>query len=158
MHIALFQPDIAQNTGTILRMAACFGLDAHIIEPTGFPITDRAFRRAGMDYLDHVSLTRHASWSAFEAWRREQKLRLVALTTKAATPYVDHAFCGTDILLLGRESAGLPDEVHAAADARLVIPMRADLRSLNVAMACAMVAGEAMRQVGMFRQASLQEP
>jgi tRNA (cytidine/uridine-2'-O-)-methyltransferase len=158
MHIALFQPDIAQNTGTILRMAACFGLDAHIIEPTGFPITDRAFRRAGMDYLDHVSLTRHASWSAFEAWRREQKLRLVALTTKAATPYVDHAFHRTDILLLGRESAGLPDEVHAAADARLVIPMRAGLRSLNVAMACAMVAGEAMRQVGMFRQASLQEP
>jgi tRNA (cytidine/uridine-2'-O-)-methyltransferase len=158
MHIALFQPDIAQNTGTILRMAACFGLDAHIIEPTGFPITDRAFRRAGMDYLDHVSLTRHASWSTFEAWRKERTLRLVALTTKAATPYMDYAFRPTDILLLGRESAGLPNEVHAAADARLVIPMRAGLRSLNVAMACAMVAGEAMRQVGMFRQASPPEP
>jgi tRNA (cytidine/uridine-2'-O-)-methyltransferase len=158
MHIALFQPDIAQNTGTILRMAACFGLDAHIIEPTGFPITDRAFRRAGMDYLDHVSLTRHASWSTFEAWRKERTLRLVALTTKAATPYMDYAFRPTDILLLGRESAGLPNEVHAAADAHLVIPMRAGLRSLNVAMACAMVAGEAMRQVGMFRQASPPEP
>jgi tRNA (cytidine/uridine-2'-O-)-methyltransferase len=111
-----------------------------------------------MDYLDHVSLTRHASWSTFEAWRKERTLRLVALTTKAATPYMDYAFRPTDILLLGRESAGLPNEVHAAADARLVIPMRAGLRSLNVAMACAMVAGEAMRQVGMFRQASPPEP
>jgi tRNA (cytidine/uridine-2'-O-)-methyltransferase len=154
MHIALFQPDIAQNTGTILRMAACFGLDAHIIEPTGFPITDRAFRRAGMDYLDRVSLMRHTSWQAFDAWRRTQGHRLVAFSTKAAVPYIDHAFRDTDILLFGRESAGLPDDVHAAADARLVIPMRTGLRSLNVAMACAMVAGEAMRQTGMFETAS----
>jgi tRNA (cytidine/uridine-2'-O-)-methyltransferase len=150
MEIALFQPDIAQNTGTILRMAACFGLGVHIIEPTGFPITDRAFRRAGMDYLEHVTLSRHASWLAFDAWRRANGRRLVAFTTKAATPYIDHAFSRTDVLLFGRETAGLPDDVHAAADARVVIPMRPGLRSLKVAVACAMASGEAMRQLGMF--------
>jgi tRNA (cytidine/uridine-2'-O-)-methyltransferase len=150
MEIALFQPDIAQNTGTILRMAACFGLGVHIIEPTGFPITDRAFRRAGMDYLDHVTLARHASWLAFDAWRRANGRHLVAFTTKATMPYVDHAFSRTDVLLFGRETAGLPDDVHAAADARVVIPMRPGLRSLNVAVACAMASGEAMRQLGMF--------
>lgn len=150
MELALFQPDIAQNTGTILRMAACFGLGVHIIEPTGFPITDRAFRRAGMDYLDHVTLSRHASWPAFEAWRRSEKRRLVAFTTKAALPYVEHTFSRADVLLFGRETAGLPDDVHAAADARVVIPMRPGLRSLNVAVACAMASGEAMRQLGMF--------
>jgi len=148
MEIALFQPDIAQNTGTILRMAACFGLGVHIIEPTGFPITDRAFRRAGMDYLDHVALSRHASWPAFDAWRRSEKRRLQAFTTKAAVPYVDHAFSRADVLLFGRESAGVPETVHAVADARLIIPMHAGMRSLNVAMAAAMVAGEALRQVG----------
>jgi tRNA (cytidine/uridine-2'-O-)-methyltransferase len=150
MEIALFQPDIAQNTGTILRMAACFGLGVHIIEPTGFPITDRAFRRAGMDYLEHVTLSRHASWLAFDAWRRVNGRRLVAFTTQAATPYIDHAFSRTDVLLFGRETAGLPDDVHAAADACVVIPMRPGLRSLNVAVACAMASGEAMRQLGMF--------
>ena len=146
MHLALYQPDIAQNTGTILRLAACFGIEAHIIEPAGFPVSDRAFRRAGMDYLDQVTITRHASWAAFEAWRRAAGFRLVLLTTQATTSYLDHRFIERDVLLLGRESAGVPDAVHAAADARLTIPMREGLRSLNVAMACAMVVGEALRQ------------
>jgi tRNA (cytidine/uridine-2'-O-)-methyltransferase len=146
MQIALFEPDIPQNTGTILRLAACLALPAHIIEPAGFPASDRAFRRAGMDYLDCVTLTRHASWDAFEDWRRRQALRLVLFTTRADTVYLDHAFCADEILLFGRESAGVPDHVHAAADVRLVIPMRPHLRSINVAMVCAMAVGEAIRQ------------
>src|SRR5262245_46709508 len=146
MRIALYEPDIPQNTGTILRLAACFGIEAHIIEPAGFPTSDQAFRRAGMDYLEHVALTRHLSWDRFEAWRRAENLRLVLFTTRGATSYLDHAFAANDILLFGRESAGVPDHVHAAADARLVIPMRENLRSLNVAMTCAMAVGEALRQ------------
>jgi tRNA (cytidine/uridine-2'-O-)-methyltransferase len=148
MRIALYQPDIAQNTGTILRLAACLGVEAHIVEPAGFPTTDRAFRRAGMDYLDHVRLVRHPAWPAFEHWRTEQKLRLVLFTTAAEQSYLAHRFAPDDILLFGRESAGVPAEVHAAADARLLIPMRPGLRSLNVAMACAMAVGEALRQAG----------
>ena len=147
MRIALFEPDIPQNTGTILRLAACLGVEAHIIAPAGFPTSDRAFRRAGMDYLDQVRLERHASWEAFEAWRRAQAARLVLFTTHAPRSYLDHAFRHDDVLLFGRESSGLPEKVHAAADARLVIPMRAGLRSLNVAMAAALAVGEAMRQV-----------
>jgi len=148
MHIALYQPDIAQNTGTILRLAACLGVVAHIIEPAGFPASDRAFRRAGMDYLDHVTLTRHGSWAAFETWRRAADLKLVLFTTRATTSYLDHSFGRDDVLLFGRESAGVPEAVHAAADARLRIPMRQGLRSLNIAMACAMAVGEALRQTG----------
>ena len=148
MRIALYQPDIAQNTGTILRLAACLCVEAHIVEPAGFPTSDRAFRRAGMDYLDHVRLVRHLSWDAFETWRRERALRLLLFTTRGEHSYLDHRFAGDDILLFGRESAGVPDEVHAAADARLVIPMRPGLRSLNVAMSCAMALGEALRQTG----------
>lgn len=147
MQIALFEPDIPQNTGTILRLCACLSIRAHIVEPAGFPVTDRAFRRAGMDYLDAVDITRHASFAAFEAWRREAGVRLVLLTTAAAASYLDFEYRDGDVLLLGRESAGVPDAVHAAADARLRIPMRAGLRSLNVAIAAAMVAGEALRQV-----------
>jgi tRNA (cytidine/uridine-2'-O-)-methyltransferase len=150
MHIALYQPDIAQNTGTILRLAACLQVEAHIIEPAGFPTSDRAFRRAGMDYLDHVRLTRHASWSAFEAWRRGAALRLILLTTKAETSYLAHAFGRDDILLFGRESSGAPDDVHAAADVRVKIPIEPGLRSLNVAVACAMALGEALRQTKAF--------
>jgi len=148
MHIALYEPDIPQNTGTILRLAACLGIEAHLIEPAGFPTSDRAFRRAGMDYLDQVQLVRHASWGAFEAWRQAQGLRLVLLTTRAASSYLDHAFARRDVLMFGRESAGVPDAVHAAAEVRLKVPMRAGLRSINVAMTCAMVVGEALRQVG----------
>jgi tRNA (cytidine/uridine-2'-O-)-methyltransferase len=153
MRIALYEPDIAQNTGTILRLCACLGIEAHIVEPAGFPSSDRAFRRAGMDYLDQVALTRHASWSAFLRWRAERGSplpRLVVLSTAATRSYLDFRFQAEDILVLGRESAGLPDKVHVAADARLRIPMREGLRSLNVAMACAMAAGEALRQTGGF--------
>ena len=150
MRIALFQPDIAQNTGTILRLAACLGIEAHIVEPAGFPTSDRAFRRAGMDYLDHVTLMRHASWQAFEDWRPHEGARLVLFTTKAATPYLDYVYRATDVLMFGRESAGVPPHVHAAADARLIIPMRSGLRSINVAMTAAMAIGEAMRQTNGF--------
>jgi tRNA (cytidine/uridine-2'-O-)-methyltransferase len=150
MPIALYEPDIPQNTGTILRLCACLQLEAHIIEPAGFPVTDRAFRRAGMDYLDRVSITRHGSFDAFAHWRRAGQLQLVLLTTAAETSYLDHAFRDDQVLLFGRESAGVPAAVHAAADARLRIPIADGLRSLNVAMAVALVAGEALRQTGGF--------
>ena len=145
MQIALYQPDIPQNTGTILRLCACLGLAAHIIEPAGFAVSDRQFRRAGMDYLDHLAWRRHDSWSAFEDWRAAQGHRLLLFTTKAATSYLDFSYKADDILLLGRESAGVPDTVAEVADARLRIPLRPGLRSLNVAMAAAMAAGEALR-------------
>jgi tRNA (cytidine/uridine-2'-O-)-methyltransferase len=150
MRIALYEPDIPQNTGTILRLCACLGLEAHIVEPAGFPVTDRAFRRAGMDYLDRVRIERHGSWGEFDAWRRQERLSLVLLTTGAAQSFLDHAYADDQVLLFGRESAGVPQAVHAAADARLCIPMREGLRSLNVAMAVALVAGEALRQTGGF--------
>src|SRR3954453_5575947 len=116
MQIALFQPDIPQNTGTILRLGACLNVEAHIIEPAGFPVSDRHFRRAGMDYLDQVSIMRHASWATFEQWRRDNGLRLILFSTMGALSYLDHRYCGSDILLFGRESAGVPEEVAAAAD------------------------------------------
>lgn len=147
IRIALYQPDIAGNTGTILRMAACLGLAVDVIEPAGFDISDRALRRAGMDYLEMVALTRHLDFAAFEAWRREAGRRLVLFSTKAALPYTQFRFQDGDILLFGRESAGVPDHVHEFADARLVIPMKAG-RSLNVALSAAMAAGEALRQIG----------
>jgi tRNA (cytidine/uridine-2'-O-)-methyltransferase len=146
MRIALYEPDIPQNTGTILRLAACLDVEAHIIEPAGFPTSDRAFRRAGMDYLDQVRIVRHIRFEAFEAWRKRAGARLIVFTTHAETSYLRYTFHNDDVLLFGRESAGLPDEVHRAAEARLVIPMREGLRSLNVAMACAMAVGEALRQ------------
>jgi tRNA (cytidine/uridine-2'-O-)-methyltransferase len=146
MQIALFQPDIPPNTGTILRLCACLEVTAHIIEPAGFAVSDRAFRRAGMDYLDHVSLMRHDSWTKFEQWRAEAGYRLLLFTTKGATPYLDFQYDPSDILLFGRETAGVPDAVAAAADVRLRIPIKPTLRSLNVAMAAAMAIGEALRQ------------
>ncbi|MCV3207057.1 tRNA (cytidine(34)-2'-O)-methyltransferase [Mesorhizobium sp. YC-39] len=148
LRIALYQPDIAGNTGTILRFAACLGLDVDIIEPAGFPISDRSLKRAGMDYLEMAALTRHVDWQAFENWRRSEARRLVLLSTKAATAYTDFAFAAGDIFLFGRESAGVPDSVHKAADARLTIPMQPGARSINVALSVAMVAGEAIRQLG----------
>jgi tRNA (cytidine/uridine-2'-O-)-methyltransferase len=156
MRIALLEPDIPQNTGTILRLAACLGLEAHLIEPAGFPISDRAFRRAGMDYLDHVALVRHASWDAFDLWRRQTSLRVILFTTRASQPFLAHEFGASDILLFGRETSGAPDRVHAAADARLVIPMRPGLRSLNVAMTCAIAVGEALRQTGQWPPAPVE--
>lgn len=148
--LALYQPDIPQNTGSMLRLAACLGLEAHIVEPAGFDVSDRNLKRAGMDYLGHVTLIRHLTWDDFEAWRKESRRRLVLLTTKGALPYADLAFEPDDILMVGRESAGVPEAVHAAADRRVVIPMAKGLRSLNVATAAAMVLGEALRQTGGF--------
>ena len=155
LRIALFQPDIAQNTGTILRLCACLGIRASIIEPAGFPVSDRHFRRAGMDYLDEVEVLYHPSWTAFESFRHGPQSapattspsRLILMTTKASLAYTDFSFARGDILLAGRESAGVPASVHSAADARVGIPMRPNLRSLNVAVATAMVAGEAIRQI-----------
>jgi tRNA (cytidine/uridine-2'-O-)-methyltransferase len=146
IRVALFEPDIPQNTGTILRLCACLGVEAHLIEPAGFPTTDRAFRRAGMDYLGEVTLVRHRNWGDFDAWRQTQRLRLILFTTHGALAYLDHRFQPNDVLLFGRESAGVPEAAHTAADARPKIPMRPGLRSLNVAMAAAMAVGEAMRQ------------
>jgi tRNA (cytidine/uridine-2'-O-)-methyltransferase len=146
LRIALYEPDIPQNTGTILRLAACLGAEAHIVEPAGFPTSDRAFRRAGMDYLDQVALRRHESWLAFERWRQAQGARLILFTTSGEVSYLNHAYRAGDILLFGRESSGVPAAVHRAADARLRIPMRSGLRSINVAMAAAMAISEAMRQ------------
>jgi len=146
MRIALYEPDIPQNTGTILRLCACLGIEAHIIEPSGFPVTDRAFRRAGMDYIDNVSIARHASFAAFEEWRRQERLQLVLLTTAADRSYLDHAYTADQVLLFGRESAGVPTAVHERADIRLRIPMQSGMRSLNIAVAAAMVAGEALRR------------
>lgn len=152
IEIALYQPDIAANAGAILRLAACLGLRVRIIEPAGFHWSESAFRRAGMDYLSKVEVERDASWEAFRAATGGR--RLVLLTTKGALAYCGFTFQPGDILLLGRESAGVPDGVHSAADARLLIPMRPGLRSLNVAMAASMVAGEALRQLNGFPGAS----
>jgi tRNA (cytidine/uridine-2'-O-)-methyltransferase len=147
--LALFQPDIPQNAGTMLRLCACLGVDAAIIEPAGFPTSDRHFRRAGLDYLDHVKIMRHPSFAAFEKWRKEgTPRRLVLLSTRAPKSYLDCAYRPGDILMVGRESAGAPDEVYAAADVAVAIPIQPGLRSLNVATAAAMVVGEAIRQLG----------
>lgn len=150
IRLALYQPDIAQNTGTILRLAACLGLAVDIVEPAGFPVSDKSFRRSGMDYLDHVSWTRHDDFTAFQRWRAGEGRRLVLMTTRAALPYADFTFRPGDVVMAGRESAGVPEDVHAAADARILIPMRPAMRSLNVAVSAAMVAGEALRQLGAF--------
>lgn len=145
--IALYQPDIPGNTGTILRLGACLGLAIHVIEPAGFILSDRNLRRAGMDYLEMAALERHASWQAFETWRKQEGRRLVLFTTTGAEPYTRFTFAAGDILLFGRESGGVPDTVHEAAEARLLIPMPGGGRSLNVALSVAMAAGEAMRQL-----------
>ena len=148
--LALYQPDIPQNTGTILRLAACMGVSVHLIEPAGFPLSDHALKRAGMDYLERAALTRHVSFAAFEEWRKREARRLVLLSTRAAVPYTAFSFKPSDILLLGRESAGVPEAVHDTADARLLIPMAEGMRSLNVAISGAMVLGEALRQTKAF--------
>ncbi len=147
LRLALYQPDIPQNTGTMLRMAACLGLSVDIIEPAGFPVSDRAFRRAGMDYLDQLEIIRHISWEHFREFAAANQHRLVLLTTKARMDYCDFSFHPGDILIVGRESAGVPDFVQGAVAAQLKVPMRAGLRSLNVAVAAAMVCGEALRQL-----------
>jgi len=148
VRIALYQPDIAGNTGTILRLAACLGIAVDIIEPAGFDVSDRNLRRAGMDYLEMAALSRHVDFDRFDEWRLGEGRRLVLLSTKAAMPYTDFAYADGDILLFGRESACVPDHVHDNANACLLIPMKGGGRSLNVALAAAMSVGEAMRQIG----------
>jgi tRNA (cytidine/uridine-2'-O-)-methyltransferase len=161
LRLGLYQPDIPQNAGTILRLCACLGVAADIIEPAGFPATDRAFRRAGMDYLDQVEIARHVSWTAFrEAFRPGGPLagrRLVLATTRGAVAHTAFTFSDDDVILLGRESAGVPEQVHAAADARIFVPMRSGLRSLNIAVAAAMLLGEALRQTGALQKLAEQE-
>jgi tRNA (cytidine/uridine-2'-O-)-methyltransferase len=149
MRLALYQPDIAQNTGTILRLCACLGVPVDVIGPTGFDMSDRALKRAALDYLAHVDLTRHQSFAAFMQCRNAagpEQGRLILLSAHAETSHCDYAFGRDDTLLLGRESAGCPDAVHDCVDARIAIPMRPGLRSLNVAVAAAIVLGEALRQ------------
>jgi tRNA (cytidine/uridine-2'-O-)-methyltransferase len=155
MRLVLFEPDIPQNTGALMRLAAALGVPMDLVEPCGFVLEDRRLRRAGMDYLDRLDLTRHSSWAAYCRDTGGSDTggggagggRLVLLTTRAAIPYTRFAFRANDRLLLGRESAGVPDEVHEAAGARLVIPLTPPARSLNVALAAAMVLGEALRQL-----------
>jgi tRNA (cytidine/uridine-2'-O-)-methyltransferase len=148
--LALFQPDIPQNTGTLIRMAACLGFPIDIVEPAAFDVSDRHFRRSGMDYLERAAVTRHDSFAAFDVWRRSQGHRLVLAETDGQTPLSKFSFQPGDIVLVGRESAGVTADVQAAAEASLHIPMRPGLRSLNVALAAAIVMGEALRQIGAF--------
>lgn len=152
--IALYQPDIAGNTGTLLRLGACLDLDIEVIEPTGFDLSDRALKRAGMDYVAMSRLIRHVDWQAFEQKRHADGRRLILFTTTASMPYVDAEFQASDILLFGRESAGAPSHVHETADLRVAVPMASGARSLNLAVTAAMAAGEALRQTGTFPVAS----
>lgn len=145
--LALYEPDIAQNAGAMMRTCACLGVDAAVIEPAGFRLGDSRFRRAGLDYLDALAVARHDSWARFEAWRAAAGRRLALLTTKGETTLWDFRFRPGDVLLVGRESAGVPDAVAAKADARVRIPIRPPLRSLNVGVAAAIALVEALRQI-----------
>jgi len=148
--LALYQPDIANNAGTLIRLGACLGFTVHIIHPAGFPISPKSLARAGLDYVDHAAVREHSSFEQFDAWRREAGRRLVLLTTKATMSVYEAEYRAGDVLMVGRESAGVPDEVAGRADLRLRIPMRPGMRSINVAVSAAMVMGEAMRQVDGF--------
>lgn len=153
MRLALFQPDIPQNTGTLLRLGACLDLPLDIIEPCGFIFNEKAMKRAGMDYLNLASYRRHNSWNDFLTYRAEHSNeygRIILLTTHASTPYTTFKFLPNDIILMGRESAGVPEAVHNIADSRLLIPMNKNARSINVAVSAVMVIGEALRQTDLF--------
>lgn len=152
IQIALFQPDIPGNTGTILRLGACLGVPVHIIEPAGFDLSDRALKRAGMDYVEMAHLMRHQDWTCFKTAMAAEKRRIALLSTKAEKNYTDFSFEDSDVLMFGRESAGVPDNIHEASDHRLIIPMRQNVRSLNLAMSVAMVTGEALRQINQWHQ------
>lgn len=156
IEIALYQPDIAGNAAAVMRLAACLGLKVSIIEPAGFTWSSASLRRTGMDYLEKTDLTRDPSWAAFR--QRTEHRRSILLTTKATLPFTRFSFRAGDILLLGRESAGVPQTVREAVEAEVMIPMRQGLRSLNVAMACAMVTAEALRQTGHFAAAPVDMP
>ena len=150
MRIALFQPDIPQNTGNIFRLAACLEIPVDIIEPTGFLFDNTKLKRSMMDYMQKLKYKRHTDWDAFSIWVKESNLRLILLTTKSNKPYCEYEFQLNDILLFGQESAGVPDNIHKIVDERLAIPMINGLRSLNISSAVAMVAGEACRRLGLF--------
>ena len=148
--LALYQPDIANNTGTLIRLCACLDTTIHIIHPTGFPFSARTLARAGLDYIDHAAVREHDSWTQFDQWRRAQNRRLALLTTKAERSAYAARFAPDDIVMVGRESAGVPDAVAATAELSLRIPMRAGLRSINVALAATLILGEAKRQTDGF--------
>ncbi|MBN9311195.1 MAG: tRNA (cytidine(34)-2'-O)-methyltransferase [Devosia sp.] len=150
VELALYQPDIAQNTGTLLRLGACLGVRVHVVHPTGFPFSQRTLRRGALDYLEHADYTEHDSYAHFDAWRRASGRRMVLLTTRSSSSAYEAAYRPGDVLVLGRESAGVPDEVAADADLRVRIPMRQQMRSLNVAVAGSLVLGEALRQTNAF--------
>ncbi|NRA86667.1 MAG: tRNA (cytidine(34)-2'-O)-methyltransferase [Rhizobiales bacterium] len=150
MDLALYMPDIPQNTGTIMRMAACMDLTVHIIEPTGFRMDAKGLKRSGMDYLAKTVMRRHVNFDAFNQWRNEQGKRLILLTTKASRPYCECKFEANDVFLFGRESVGVPQEVHDIVDERIIVPMKKDTRSLNLAMTTAFIMGEYLRQMDAF--------
>ena len=150
MHLALYQPDIPQNTGAMLRLAACFAVPVDVIEPTGFVFGEAKMRRAGMDYWNRVEIRRHADWESFVAERRAAGSRLILMTTRGTLIYTDFAFRPDDTIVMGRESAGVPDSVHAACDAQLLVPMAAGSRSLNVAQTAAIALAESLRQIKAF--------
>ncbi|MBB4063382.1 tRNA (cytidine(34)-2'-O)-methyltransferase [Gellertiella hungarica] len=150
LRIALYQPDIPGNTGTILRLAACLGFKVDIIEPAGFDLSDRNLKRSGMDYLAMASLTRHVTFDRFDESVRASGRRLILASTKASVPYADFRFEAQDVILFGRESAGVPEAVHQRADARVLIPMMQGQRSINLAVSVGMIVGEALRQTGGF--------
>lgn len=148
LHLVLYQPDIPQNLGAVLRLSACLGAAVHVIEPCGFPLDHQKMRRAGMDYIDRAIYHRHTSWNAFLDYRRAQPGRLLLLETDGTARYTDIAYQPSDYIVLGRESAGTPRELYAHMDATLAIPMRDGSRSLNVAMSAGMLVAEACRQMG----------
>lgn len=150
MRVALYQPDIAGNLGTILRTCACLDVAVDIIEPCGFPFSDRSLKRAGMDYFDHVDFTRHADWNAFLTTVDSQSARLVLLTSKAQAAYHEFLFRPDDVLLFGSESSGVPIDVNQRADERITIKMKNGMRSLNLAVSAGMALGEALKQTGQF--------
>lgn len=145
LHIALYQPDIPQNVGAAIRLCACLGIPLDIIEPCGFPWDKKKIQQSAMDYIDHVVLNRHSSWDSFKEHYSDR--RFVLMTTKASTDYTEFKFSNKDILIAGRESAGVPDDIHAQMDGRVLIPMNGVMRSLNIINACAMITGEALRQI-----------
>ena len=147
MRIALFEPDIPQNTGNIFRLGACLGIEIDIIEPTGYVFDDKRFKRSSMDYIDHIKYKRHLDWNTFYEWSKKNNFRLILLTTKSKKKYIEYKFQHNDILLFGRESAGVPQNVHDIVDEQLTIPMKKNLRSINVSSSVALVVGEACRQL-----------
>ncbi len=147
LRIALYQPDIPGNAGTIIRTAACLGLGVDIIEPAGFDLSDRALKRSGMDYVEQAAMARHLNWEAFDIWRKSEHRRLILASTKAAMPYTKFNFNDDDIVLFGRESSGVPDNIHQNADVRILIPMVEGRRSLNLAVSVGIIASEALRQL-----------